>query len=309
MHSVLLLAIALQQTPAGHLVQDLDSPNWEVRSSAMSRFNDLPIADLPPGFAEKAIRLLEREAVGDPAVNPQPGEGYGEYIISLVEGVLRLRDPRSLRGMALVGIQTSREAEEFVASQGGAALPFLDEAWRDEDARPSVGETWGYLLAAPAARLTRSDRLRVIRRILTAYRTDAQAFTSAVEYGELVIATPLVEQVATANESRTVRAVTAPVAAGLRRTRDSLAPGPLLEQLSDALDALCLGASAARAGSCASLADALRMIVARPAAGPLQAFAGRVDAEFAQHVWTDDERRLLADGARYIAARLSTSAR
>src|SRR6266487_6074011 len=123
---LLLLSLTLQrpaQQPA-EILRALDSPDWQARSSAIHVLNDLPVASLPAGFAEKVIALFEREAVDSaPGPKPEGGEGYGEYLIALMEGVVRLRDPRSLRGMALLGIQMSREAQEFVAEQGAAVLP------------------------------------------------------------------------------------------------------------------------------------------------------------------------------------------
>src|SRR5258705_3530703 len=199
---LLLLSLTLQRPspqPA-ELLRALDSPDWQTRSSAISNLNDLSVASLPAGFAEKVIALFEREAVDSvPGPKPDGGEGYGEYLIELMRGVVRLRDPRSLRGMALLGIQMSRKAQEFVAEQGAVALPFLDEAWRDENARPPVALTWAYMLTTYSARLSRNDRLEIIRRVLDAHSIDTHSFLFAVDHAQLVIAIPLIERVATAD--------------------------------------------------------------------------------------------------------------
>jgi len=300
---LLLLSLAVQrpsQQPAD-LLRALDSPDWQVRSSAIHELNDLPVANLPPGFAAKAIALLEREAVDSaPGPKPEGGEGYGEYLIELMEGVVRLRDPRSLRGMALLGVQMSREAQEFVAEQGATVLPFLDEAWRNPNARASVAVTWAYMLTTYSARLSRNDRLEVVRRVLEAHAIDTQSFLFAVDDAQLVIAIPLIEHVATRGEIDIVRDDARRSATRLKATRDSMSPAALLSQLSEALDALCLSACAERATACASLSTTLR----GSSADSLVTFARRVDSGFLRRVWSDDERRVLSISARYVATRL-----
>ena len=300
---LLVLALTLQrpaQQPA-ELLRALDSPNWQVRSSAIHELNDLTVATLPPGFAEKVIALFEREAVDSvPGPKPEGGEGYGEYLIELMRGVVRLRDPRSLRGMALLGIQMSRKAQEFVAEQGAAALPFLDEGWRDENARMAVAQTWAYMLTTYSARLSRNDRLQVIRRVLEAHTFDTQAFTNAAELAELVVAIPLIEHVAAADEIDIVRDGAHRAATRLKARRDAMTPPALMNQLTETFDALCLSTRVQRAGDCASLS-----LTVRGASGDsLRAVARRVDSGFLRRVWSDDERRVLAGSARYIAARL-----
>lgn len=299
----LLLSLTLQrpaQLPAD-LLRALDSPDWQVRSSAIHELNDLPVANLPPGFAAKAIALLEREAVDSvPGPKPEGGEGYGEYLIELMTGVLRLRDPRSLRGMALLGVQMDREAQEFVAEQGAVVLPFLDEAWRDENARMAVAETWAYMLTTYSARLSRTDRLEVIRRVLAAHTIDTQSFTNAAEDAELIVAIPLIERVATTDEIDIVRDVARRAGTRLKSKRDSMSPAALMSQLSEALDALCLSARAERAAACASLNATLR----GSSADSLVTFARRVDSGFSRQVWSDDERRVLSSSAQYVATRL-----
>jgi len=299
---LLLLSLTLQR-PArlpADLLRALDSPDWQVRSSAIHELNDLPVANLPSGFAAKAIALFEREAVDSvPGPKREGGEGYGEYLIELMRGVVRLRDPRSLRGMALLGIQMSRKAQEFVAEQGAASLPFLDEAWRDENARPPVAITWAYMLTTYSARLSRNDRLEVVRRVLEAHAIDTQSFLFAVDQARLVIAIPLIEHVATADDIDIVRDDARRSATRLKSTRDSMPAAALVSQLSEALDALCLSARAERAAACASLSATL----GQPSADSLVAFARRVDSGFLRRVWSDDERRVLSTSARYVATR------
>jgi len=300
---LLLLSLTIQRTtPApAELLRALDSPDWQVRSSAIGDLNELAAEDLPPGYAEKAIALFEREAVDSaPGPKPEGGEGYGEYLIALMRGVVRLRDPRSLRGMALLGVQMSRKAQEFVAEQGAPALPFLDEGWRDENARMAVAETWGYMLTTYSARLSPADRLQVIRRVLGAHTIDTQAFTNVAEDAKLVMAIPLIERVATADEIDIVRDDARRAGTHLKAVRESMAPAVLMGQLSEALDALCLAARPERAAACTSLSSTLR----QNSADSLVAFARRVDSGFLRREWSDDERRVLAGGARYLATRL-----
>jgi hypothetical protein len=268
-------------------VQALDSPDWRVRADAMNRLNSLTLTELPASFRSKAIALLERE--GTSSAGSEAGEGYGEYVIAVVEGVLRLNDPGAVRGMALVGINTSRNAQEFVAAQGGMALVPLDEAWQDENSREAVGETWALMIVSFAGRLTADERLQVIRRILSARGADAQAFTNAVDDAALGAAVPVVEDVAATDPSSIVRTVAAGVASRLRDQRAALTPSAQVDRLKEALSALCLGASGPRSSACTSLSSKLSDAQSQLAANQesaardaLLAFANEVDGGFQQ---------------------------
>jgi hypothetical protein len=315
-HLAAMAIAALLLVPSGAMAQDatnwvlaLDSPDWRVRADGIERLNRLPLADLPGSFRQKAIALLERDGTTSPG--SEVGEGYGEYVISLVEGVLRLNDPAAVRGMALVGINTSRAAQEFLAAQGGTAVAPLDEAWQDENSREAVGETWALMLVNFADRLTSNQRLQVIRRILSARGVDAQAFTNATDDAGLVSAIGVVEDVASTDVSSIVRTVAAGVATRLRDQRSGLTSSAQLDRLADGLNALCLGAVGPRATACAalstSLADAQTRLDANQesaARDALVAFTAQVDTGFQQGIWTADEQRILGASSRYTASRL-----
>jgi len=143
--SALGLLIAL---PVGAAAQNVDSlvgvlasPSVYARAQAVARLNLVPLQALPAGAREAMIRLLEREATGQVTYGETTGpddETYAEYVVDLARGVLRLRDPSAVRGIAFLGIETSRAAQEFIAARGAAAIPVLDEVWAaKERARPS----------------------------------------------------------------------------------------------------------------------------------------------------------------------------
>jgi hypothetical protein len=302
------------QQPAD-LVQNLDSPDWQIRSRALRQLNGLAVADLPSSFAAKAIALLEQEAIATSSQTVEDeGEGYGEYLIALVKGVLRLNDPRATRGMARLGITVNRAAQEFVAAQGAAALPDLDDAWQEESMRPMVATTWARMLANNTGHLSDPARLSVIRKILNAASEERLGFAWAVDIAGLTVSIPVLENIAATDESDIVRGRAGAVSNRLGPIRNAMTPGAQVEQLSDALDALCLDGSGTRASACTSLSsmlsDAQNQLAANQesaARDALLAFAAQVDAGVQQGVWTADEQRILGGNSRYTVTRLIAS--
>jgi hypothetical protein len=289
-------------------VQALDSPDWRVRADAIERLNRLTLADLPSSFRPKIIALLEQEGV---TAASEPGEGYGEYVIAVVQGSLRLNDPAAVRGMSLVGINVSRNAQEFVASQGGVSLGPLDEAWQNENSRQAVGETWALMIVSYGDRLSPEQRLQVIRRILTARTVDAQAFTNAVDDAALSSALPVVEDVAENDPVAVVRTIAAGAGTRLRSQRLALTPAAQVSAVQDALNALCLGATGSRGSACAALSSSLDAVQDQlmsnqesAARDALTGFAVQVDAGLQQGIWTADEHRILSGTSRYTISRL-----
>src|SRR5439155_26563598 len=126
-----LRPLAGQAATPESLVAQLGSPDWIVRSDGLARLSRLPQGSLPASYRDAIVQLLEREATSPDtsAFGEGRGEGYGEYVIQVVDAALDLRDPRTLRGMAIWGSQISNRAEQFLAEQGSAALPYLNEAW------------------------------------------------------------------------------------------------------------------------------------------------------------------------------------
>lgn len=291
------------------LVQLLDSPDWRVRSDAVSRLNLMPLSDLPATVAPKLTALLEREALQPDLPANVESEGYGEYEIELVHGVLRFRDPASLRGMALLGIHTSREAQEFVASHGAASLPYLDQAWATQPlARGSVVTTWALMLGRFAHTLSRDERLQIQARLLAA---DAINFAWAAVTVPMPEAVPILEATAAADPLEIVRNRAQTALTQLRPLRDALSSQDLAARLREWLDALCSAAQGARRGTCESLTNLLDDVRTHLAAGrtgsaknAFEAFANRADSAMQQGELTDAEHRLLADNARYLAGKL-----
>lgn len=234
------------------LVRMLGSPDWQVRSEGAARLNLIPANQLPSNYAATIISLLEQEAT-----SPRPrmeGEGYGEYLLHVVDGVVRLRDQRSLRGLALLGIETSGAAQEYVASQGAASISVLDEAWGRSHS-DGVAETWAYMLARYAQGLSRSNRLQVVAKLIGVLRENSRAFTSAAVEAPLPEVVPLVEEIATSDSVPARRQAANEALNVLRPLRDRTSPRDLLSKSSDWLDAVC--AESPRADACQAIrADA-----------------------------------------------------
>jgi len=227
------------------LVAMLDSPDWQVRSDAIARLNLISASRLPTSYATTIISLLEREATSPNSRGE--GEGYGEYLLGVVNGVVRLHDPRSLRGLALLGIQASREAQDYVASQGGKSLPFLDEAWARSHS-DAVATTWAYMLGKSPQALSRAERLQVMARLLGVLPGNSRGFTWAAVMGPLPELVPLVEEIASSDPMPARRQAGAQALQRLRPLRDRLSTRDLFARFSDWLDALC--SAGTRGGAC-----------------------------------------------------------
>ena len=301
------------QVPSESLLSRLRAPQWQVRDDALARLRRLPTESLPAGYGDAIVALLETEAATTDT--SQYGEGYGEYEIGVVDAALSLRDPRTLRGMAVIGIQTSRAAQEFVAEQGSAALPYLDEAWNSpQGSKHDVVQTWALMLGAHRDNLAEVERTSIRHAILDSPGVDSLAIVWAAVTAPLTEAVPMIEGIASTTSSAIVRNRATDALGKLRPLRAALGPTELAQKVSDVLAAICLGAQGARSSACASLSTSLSRASSATAAnqpGPardtLMAFAARVDTGFQQGVWTDGEHRLLAANARYLGFRLGSA--
>lgn len=289
------------------LVRLLSSPDWQVRNDAVARLNLLPANRLPSNYSEVVIPLFEREATS--VVTSPAGEGYGEYLLELMQGVVRLRDRRSLRGLALLGIRMSREAEEYVASQGSASIPFLDEAWALSH-NDAIATTWAYLLGQYPQALSRPQRLQVKARLFDVLPANSRAFVWAALMGPLPELAPVVEGVATGDSMPSRRQAASQVLAKLRPIRDRLSPSELFGRVSDWFDAFCVGAAGARNSTCQSLSTRLTaakgqlevrgLSGARPA---LEELARQADAALGPDQLTASEHRFLRGNVEYLTKR------
>ncbi|HEY2065584.1 MAG TPA: hypothetical protein VGG84_06465 [Gemmatimonadaceae bacterium] len=302
------------------LASRLTTPNVHVRAEAVARLNALPISALTPSARGAMIALLEQEATGQAPVSADTAadgdETYGEYVIDLTSGVMRLQDPAALRGLALLGIQTGRDVQQYVASFGARSLPVLAEAWRlKADARPSVITTWAFsaALTGPNA-LSKEDRQQVLASILSASDTYPIAVASAARSGSLVILIPVLANIAahTTDEvisSRAEKAVTI-----LSTQRAGMSPLALFDETAQWVAGFCGGPGSAtgiRNGTCVSLRNRLdnareHIIAGRvgPAVNVLTAIEREATDARLKGALTAAESLLIADNARYVASRL-----
>jgi hypothetical protein len=292
------------------LVKMLDSPDWQVRADAAVRLYDVPVAEFPASAASTIIALLEREALKPDTIPPAVGESYGEYEIDLVGVALRLKDPASLRGMALLGIQTGSDAKRFVASYGATSLPFLEEAWqRSAYGRNDVLITLGMMLGQYPDKLTDDAAATARSMILRGWTENQQdGVVWAALRGPLPDLAPLVDDLAASkpDDGFLVRA-----RPRLDSMRDRTATPDLARELGGWLAAICAQANDARVGACESLqnllTDARKQITAgrtTPAVNTLRAFVKRANQARIAGVLTDAEHRLLVGNGAYLIDRL-----
>ena len=132
-----------QGTPADSLANLLASPDVHVRALSVASLDALPISALTPGARQALVKLLDAEATHSVTAEvneiSEEDETYEEYITSLTGIVVALNDPTATRALALLGIETSEDAQRLVASAGAANLPVLDDAWQaNPSARPEI---------------------------------------------------------------------------------------------------------------------------------------------------------------------------
>lgn len=241
------------------LTAALGSTSVAVRSNAVAALAMLPLSAIAPSTRNALIALLEREATGTQPVDPQPrsedDETWGEYVIDLTDLVRTLGDRRSLRGLAMLGIETSRAAQEFVASFGSQALPPLDEAWATKpNARPSVITAWA-IIARSADSTT---RVAVLQRLLAPNDTFPIALADAAVAGNLTALVPLLDSLAQSGSFFPI------VQGALREAADQLRPAfaampapELLAQYNTVLAGICLNSAGALNGYCESTTNGL----------------------------------------------------
>lgn len=312
-----VLAVAVPALPAAAqdfagLSRQLRSPDWRVRYGAVIDLDRPPVSSLPDSIRVQLIRLLESEAL-DPDRGPPPGQGeaYGEYVSDLSVLVVKLQDPRAIRALALLGIQVSRDAEEFLAAQGTAALPALNESWkRGEFSRNPVMDTWGLLIArAPGNGLTADDVSGILRRMLAGADSARIGFSgAAADTAGLVSAVPIMERFLQDDPSDELQRRWI---AHLDTLRDSMSPVQLLARLRLWTEGICQEAADARYEACVSMRSPLLAAGKRFAFGlpdaalkSLAAVAEQVKAAREQNVFSVDEGLLISRNIRYIADRM-----
>jgi hypothetical protein len=249
------------------------------------------------------IALLEREATTPPPEASAEGEGFGEYVMAVSRAVVRLQDPASLRGLALLGIQTSAKAGDFVASFGTQSLPYLDEAWsREGQDRAPIVRTWARMLGEFGGTLSDADRTQVLNRIIqSASAGEEMAFVLAAEKVPLPASLPIIEILVAEGRNEVVRSAATDVAGGLVPIRDALTPLQVQADLEEWLRATCLGATEGRASVCEALADAFE---AGPGnAADLQQVVEEAESARQLSLISRYEAAVLAGGATYLLGR------
>lgn len=295
------------QTPDS-LVSLLNASEWQVRASAISQLNQLDRSELPASYASTVIALLEEEATDPDPEASGPGEGYGEYLIALVRGVLRLHDPASLRGLAMLGIEISHQAKEFVVQEGDAALSYLDEAWALEMvSRYSVADTWALMLEESPATLSSTGRTVVRNRIFGSLADSISEFifVNASTDAGLVTSIPVLEDVASKQQGISRDYALAGIQA-LEPARDAMSANEFAIEFAELLEAVCLEPQGAKADACSTLdgllADVTGFISSGDevsAGGSSRQFATAVDQ--AAGVLSKGETTLLSGNAAYLA--------
>ena len=309
-----LLARAQTAPDIQALTAALDSADLATRSVAVARLSTIPGATLPSTTRRKLVALLEREALAPPAVRTDDGQDgeSGPYLLALVRTVVRLRDPASLRGLALLGIQTSLAAQQFVASQGDSSVALLAAAERaDSNSRGSVAETRGMMLGEHAARLSPGARSAVRASLLATAAIDPLAFAHGAEYGRLIEATPVLVALAAQTTDEFDRSTLASAAATLSALRDQASTTQVLDALTESLAALCLGAKAERFQSCQLMVKTARLVFdhlreAKPALArqALRTLAAAATDAVRRGTITPTEGTMIAGTATWLVTRI-----
>jgi hypothetical protein len=296
------------------LTAALDAADLTTRSVAVARLATIPEATLPGATRRKLVSLLEREALAPRVARVDDGEDgeSGTYLIALVRAVVRLRDPASLRGLALLGIQTSLAAQQFMASQGDSSVALLVEAERaDSNSRGTVAETRGMMLGEYAARLSSGARTAVRASLLATAAIDPLAFAHGAEYARLVEATPVLVALAAQATDEFDRKTLASAAARLSAIRDRAPTTQVLDALTESLGALCLGAKAERLQTCQTMVKTARLVFdhireARPALArqALRTLAAAATDAMQRGVITLTEGTMIAGTATYLVTRI-----
>jgi hypothetical protein len=184
------------------LTKLLASRDVHVRGDAAARLAMLDTAALPPKTRAAIISLLEHEAVGDVAnADTMPlsedDESWGGEIVDLTDLTIRIGDARGIRGVALLGIQTSRAAQEFIARFGPRSIPALDEAWaKNPDMRHDVDITWGIMMAPGHPAVDSATRRVIAARLLAPADTFPMGLSFAATAGKLYSLVPLLDSLA-----------------------------------------------------------------------------------------------------------------
>ncbi len=248
-------AVVARSQNVDSLIASLSSTQVSVRAMSLGALSDLPLTALTPGARSAIIRLLDLEASGsapatDTVAAGSPNELYGEYIISLTSLAAKFNDPRALRGLAMIGLVTSLAVEDFVASQGAAAIPILDTAFTtSDDVRSSVVSTWGRMLLITPP-LDSAPRMAALLRIARNAVPYPSAVAAAASETRSVSLLPALFAAYAADTDALSRARLTPALSVLRTQEAAESAPQLLGDLSVGIAAACAGASGNGQGAC-----------------------------------------------------------
>ncbi|MFL5608166.1 MAG: hypothetical protein ACJ8AD_17065 [Gemmatimonadaceae bacterium] len=292
----------------------LDSPDLEVRSAAVAALRTVTPSALPVATRLKLIALLEREAntVSEPRTDDGEDSAEGTYRTQLVRVVVRLQDPASARGLALVGLSINADAQRLVASRGDAAVALLEEAERvNPTLAGAVTATRGRMLGEYGGLLSEASRATIRAAVLRTAATDPLAFARAARLGRLVEAAPMVAQLAADATDDLSRSILGDAANQLTAQRAQATAESILSGLTESIAALCDQVQGARSGACEGMTHLAQSAFAdvrasRPAAAhaTLLALATRADNAARQGAITPIAGAMISGTARYLATRI-----
>ena len=292
----------------------LDATDLPSRAIAVAALATLSPAGLPSATRLKLVALLEREATTTQPTRPDDGEDgeTGLYLTQLIRAVVRLAEPSSTRGLALIGLQSSGDAQQFVASRGDAAVALLEEAERaDPDNLGPVAATRGIMLGDYAGLLTSTSRTAVRAAILRIASVDALAFARAARYANLVETASLVAQLASGSTDELERAILGDAADKLSVLRSQASTESILDALTASLTALCDKAQGNRLITCQAMVKQARsafdnLRIAKPAKAHelLVALASAATEAARRGVITSSEGTMISGTATYLTTRI-----
>lgn len=296
------------------LTAALDATDPSARASAVAALATVTPADLPSATRLKLVALLEREATSPQPARADDGEDgeTGLYLTQLVRAVVRLQEPSSARGLALLGIASNADAQRFVASRGDAAVALLDEAERaDADNLGPVTATRGRMLGDYANLLSSTSRTAVRAAVLRVASVDALAFARAARLARLVEAAPLVTQLAASSTDELERSILGDAAEQLTVLRAAATTESILDGLTASIAALCDKAQGERLLACQSMVKMARTAfdyvrAAKPALAHdiLLALAKATDDAARRGAITPMEGTMISGTATYLATRI-----
>jgi hypothetical protein len=297
------------------LTTALDATEVKDRAMAVAALSTLPPASLPITTRSKLVALLDREAA-TPIVETRADDGEdgaaGLYLMSLVGAVVKLGEPTSVRGLALVGLGMSAEVQRFVASRGDASVALLEEVERADTANLYVvAETRGRMLGDYATLLSASSRSTLRAELLHVATVNELAFARSARFAHLVEATPLLAQLASTATDNLSRAVLTRASAQLGTQRAQASVESIIQGLSASISALCLHAQGTRIQTCQSMVamltsafDNLRASKPALAHDILLALAKAADDATRRGIITTIEGTMISGTATYLATRI-----